>query len=51
VSVKTGVSNGSYTRLLEGNLKEGDLVITGEAAKGSSNSGGSPPGMGLGRIR
>ena len=51
VPVKTGVSNGSYTELLEGNLKEGDVVITGEASKGSSGSGGTPPGMGLGRIR
>ncbi len=51
LNVKTGVSNGSYTELVEGNLKEGDFVITGEAPKGSSSSGGSPPGMGFGRFR
>ncbi|MHB1025217.1 MAG: efflux RND transporter periplasmic adaptor subunit [Desulfobacteria bacterium] len=51
VTVKTGVSDGSYTELLEGNLKEGDVVITGEATKGSSGSSASPPGMGIGRIR
>ena len=51
VTVKTGVSNGSFTELLEGNLKEGDVVITGEAPKESSASGGSPPGMGFGRFR
>ncbi|MHB8784056.1 MAG: efflux RND transporter periplasmic adaptor subunit [Desulfobacteria bacterium] len=51
VSVKTGVYDGSYTELTEGNLKEGDPVITGEAPKGASNSGGSPPGMGFGKFR
>ena len=51
VSVKTGVSDGVYTELIEGNLKEGDLLVTGEAPKGSSRSGGSPPGMGFGGIR
>ncbi|MFO0946320.1 MAG: efflux RND transporter periplasmic adaptor subunit [Planctomycetota bacterium] len=29
-AVKTGISNGMATQLLEGDLKEGDLVITGE---------------------
>jgi len=51
VSIRTGVSNGSYTELVGGNLKEGDLVITGEAPKASSGSGGTPPGMGFGRFR
>ncbi|MBE0605420.1 MAG: efflux RND transporter periplasmic adaptor subunit [Deltaproteobacteria bacterium] len=51
VPVKTRVSDGAYTELVEGNLKEGDLLVTGEAPKGTSSSGGSPPGMGLGRIR
>jgi len=53
VSVKTGVSDGTYTELIEGNLNEGDLLVTGEAPKGSSNSGsgGTPPGMGFGRFR
>jgi HlyD family secretion protein len=51
VPVKTGVSDGAYTELTGGNLKEGDLLITGEAPKGSARSGGTPPGMGLGGIR
>jgi len=52
VSVKTGVSDGTYTELVEGNLNEGDLLVTGEAPKGSSsNSGSTPPGMGFGRFR
>ena len=50
VSVKTGVYDGSYTELTEGNLKEGESVVTGEAPKGgSSRTGGSPFGMGFGR--
>jgi HlyD family secretion protein len=51
VPVKTGVSDGSFTELTGGDLKEGDLLVTGEAPKGSSPSGGSPPGMGFGRFR
>jgi len=51
VPVKTGVSDGAHTELTEGNLKEGDLLVTGEASKGSPPSGGSPPGMGFGGIR
>ena len=51
VPIKTGVSDGAYTELIEGKLNEGDLLVTGEAPKGSSRSGGSPPGMGFGGIR
>lgn len=51
VPIKTGVSDGAYTELTEGKLNEGDLLVTGEAPKGSSRSGGSPPGMGFGGIR
>jgi len=51
VPVKTGVSDGVYTELIEGNLKEGEPLVTGEAPKGSSRPGGSPPGMGMGGIR
>ena len=51
VPIKTGVSDGASTELTSGNLKEGDLVVTGEAPKGSSRSGGSPPGMSLGGFR
>jgi HlyD family secretion protein len=51
VPIKSGVSDGAFTELTGGNLKEGDLLITGEAPKGSSRSGGSPPGMGFGGFR
>lgn len=51
VSIKAGVSDGAFTELTGGDLKEGDLLVTGEAPKGSSLSGGTPPGMGFGRFR
>lgn len=51
VHVKTGVSNGVHTEIIEGDLKEGDVLITGEAPKGQSGAGKSPPGMGMGGIR
>lgn len=47
VPVKTGVSNGTSTELLEGELKEGDHLILQETAKGSarpSSAGMGPPG-------
>jgi len=48
VPVKTGVSNGTFTELIEGDLKEGDLLVLQETAKGSaarpSPSGMGPPG-------
>jgi HlyD family secretion protein len=47
VPVKIGISDGSFTRLAEGNLREGDALITSETArKKSPNGSGSPPGMG-----
>jgi HlyD family secretion protein len=51
VPIKAGVSDGAFTELTGGDLKEGDLLVTGEAPKGSSPSGGTPPGMGFGRFR
>jgi HlyD family secretion protein len=51
VRVKTGVSNGTFTVLLEGDLKEGDLLITGEAQGKKASGSGSPPGMGMGGFR
>jgi HlyD family secretion protein len=45
VPVKTGVSNGSFTEVLQGDLKEGDVLVTADAAKGSARPGGSS-GMG-----
>jgi HlyD family secretion protein len=51
VQIKTGVSNGIFTVLLEGSLKEGDALITGEAPQKKSGTSGSPPGMGMGGFR
>ncbi|HEY7528007.1 MAG TPA: efflux RND transporter periplasmic adaptor subunit [Candidatus Deferrimicrobiaceae bacterium] len=46
VHVKPGISDGTYTQLLEGNLKEGDALITEEVrAATTSPSGGLPGGM------
>ena len=50
VRIKTGVSNGTFTVLEEGNLKEGDLLVTGES-QGKKAGGASPPGMGMGGLR
>jgi HlyD family secretion protein len=46
VRIRTGVSDGSATEVLEGDLREGDLVVT-DAAGGSERpqGGGSPGGM------
>ena len=41
--VKTGLSDGRYTEILGGTLKEGDAVIVGAA--GSAAGGGAPRGM------
>ncbi len=46
VPVKIGASDGTFTRLVEGNLHEGEELITGEMRKKTSNGTGSPPGMG-----
>jgi HlyD family secretion protein len=51
VRVKTGISNGTFTVLEEGNLKEGDLLVTGEAQGKKAGGSATPPGMGLGGIR
>jgi HlyD family secretion protein len=54
VAVRTGVSDGSLTEIVEGELHEGDVVVvdaslagSGDAAGGSSAGppGGGPPGM------
>lgn len=47
VPVRTGVSNGAFTELVEGDLKEGDVLVLHETPKGSArpSSGGiGPPG-------
>jgi HlyD family secretion protein len=47
VPVKLGINDGNFTHLVEGNLKEGDLLITEEIrAKAAAPAGGSPPGFG-----
>jgi HlyD family secretion protein len=51
VRVKTGASNGTVTVLEEGELKEGDLLVTGEAQAKKAGGNATPPGMGLGGIR
>jgi len=50
VRVKGGVSNGTFTVLEEGSLKEGDLLVIGES-QGKKAGGATPPGMGLGGFR
>jgi HlyD family secretion protein len=51
VPIKSGVSNGTFTVLEEGNLKEGDLLVTGESQGKKAGGSATPPGMGLGGIR
>ncbi|MBI5575836.1 MAG: efflux RND transporter periplasmic adaptor subunit [Deltaproteobacteria bacterium] len=47
VPVKTGVSDGTFTVLLEGGLKPGDELIVAETRKNQgSTTGAGPPGMG-----
>jgi HlyD family secretion protein len=49
VPVKTGVSDGAFTHLQDGDLKTGDALVTGENGKKAAGraAGGSPPGMGF----
>jgi len=51
VRIKTGVSNGTFTVLEEGTLKEGDLLVTGESQGKKAGGSATPPGMGFGGIR
>jgi HlyD family secretion protein len=51
VPIKSGVSNGSFTVLEEGNLREGDLLVTGESQGKKAAGSATPPGMGLGGFR
>jgi HlyD family secretion protein len=51
VPIKSGVSNGTFTVLEEGNLKEGDVLVTGESQGKKPAGSATPPGMGLGGIR
>ena len=38
VRVKTGVSDGAMTAVVDGDLKEGDQVVTGMAAQGTTTA-------------
>ena len=48
--IKVGLSDGAATEVVEGNLNEGDMVITGQTVSGSSSSTSTqqnrPPGFG-----
>ncbi len=50
VEIKTGITDGTYTELVEGPLKEGDEVITGmdlsRGPHGAGSGGSLPPGFG-----
>ena len=52
VPVQLGITDGSSTEVLSGDLKEGDPVIVGiEAPKGERKSDSLPPGFGSGQRR
>ena len=51
VRVKTGVSNGTFTVLEEGDVKEGDALVIAETQGKKAGGSASPPGMGLGGFR
>jgi HlyD family secretion protein len=42
VEIRTGLSDGAYTQLVEGQLKEGDPVITDRLLTGRAAAGGRP---------
>jgi HlyD family secretion protein len=48
--IKVGLSDGASTEVVEGNLNEGDVVITGQTVSGSGSSSSTqqnrPPGFG-----
>ena len=50
LEVKTGITDGTYTELVEGALKEGEEIITGldlsRGAQGAGPGGPLPPGFG-----
>jgi HlyD family secretion protein len=49
--IRTGITDGTYTELLSGDLAVGSQVIVGAAVKGAAPTATTlPPGMGGGRI-
>ena len=44
--ITTGLSDGSATEVVEGNLNEGDMVITGQQISGAARTTQTPPGFG-----
>jgi HlyD family secretion protein len=55
VRIKVGLSDGSVTEVVEGDLKAGDALITEatggeEAPKPATTTPGAPPGGGLRRV-
>jgi HlyD family secretion protein len=53
VAVRTGINDGSFSEMVSGELPPESEVITGEegASRKAAANGGSPPGMGMGRLR
>jgi HlyD family secretion protein len=52
VPVEPGISDGSFTQVVKGELTEKSRVVVGEIKANSNSSGsgtGTPPGMGMGR--
>ncbi|HEY0915758.1 MAG TPA: hypothetical protein VGE22_12875, partial [Solimonas sp.] len=45
VEIKTGISDGSYTEVVEGGLKEGDELITDMPSAEGDKPRASGPGM------
>ncbi|MBI5894070.1 MAG: efflux RND transporter periplasmic adaptor subunit, partial [Deltaproteobacteria bacterium] len=45
ISVKTGISNGSFTEIIEGNLKEGDEIVVESVGKKSDTGKSSQQGI------
>ncbi len=44
--ITTGLSDGSATEVVDGDLKEGDMVITGQQISASTTQSSTPPGFG-----
>ncbi|MGE5188964.1 MAG: efflux RND transporter periplasmic adaptor subunit, partial [Gemmatimonadota bacterium] len=46
VAVKLGITDGNFTQLVEGNVKEGDALITDEERGKAASANGGPRGLG-----